>query len=61
MRLSIGNQAGKNTGLVIGSTKGRTFGIRVIAEVQLGAPNAQFLEEIAGTLDSGFLEWLSSA
>jgi hypothetical protein len=56
--LSIGNQASKNTGLVIGSTEGLKVGIKAIADVKFGAPDARFLEEIEAMIDHGFLEWL---
>jgi len=52
-------QAGKKTGRSRGSIEGLNVGIRAIAEVKLGAPNAQFLQEIADMPDPGFLEGLT--
>ena len=51
-------QAGKKTGLSLGYMEGINVGIKVIAELKFGAPNAQFLQEIAEMNDPGFLEWL---
>ena len=51
-------QAGKKTGRSLGSMEGLKVGIKVIAELKFGAPNAQFLQEIANLNDPGFLEWL---
>jgi hypothetical protein len=51
-------QAGKKTGLEIGYTEGLKVGIRVIAEIKFGPPDAKFLEEIEEMIDHGFLEWL---
>jgi hypothetical protein len=50
-------QAGKKTGLVIGSTEGLKVGIKAITDVKFGAPDARFLEEIEEMIDPGFLEW----
>src|SRR5438132_173098 len=51
-------QAGKKTGLSLGFIEGLKVGIRMIAELKFGTPNAQFLQEIAEMNDPGFLAWL---
>jgi hypothetical protein len=44
-------QAGKKTGLEIGYTEGLKVGIRVIAEMKFGPPDARFLEELEEMID----------
>jgi len=37
---------------------GSAEGLKAIADVKFGAPDARFLEEIEELIDHGFLEWL---